>query len=436
MKKIGFGKKSDGDEDSNRSSLFGRKKSPREDNPYAQQPVEDTYAKLTPYQQAKSGLPGGPRPGGAGLPSGPAPRNAYNTPPPPYPGPQQSSGFAPDRIGAPGGYGNSRYDNAESAGPGGSRAPSYPTQSGLGSSRGPGGYGGLGRVDSTATDDNRDALLAGAKERQAQKYTTAASDRTGQSGTSGSYGGYGEQRQLSPEEQEKEDVRNMSQQIRDVRQESMRSLDRSLSIADQAIETGLATYARLGAQSERLYNTEKNLDLAANQSRVAGEKASELKTLNRSMFAVHVSNPFTSSKRAAERDQQVLERHRMEREQRQATRRDAFAANQRMETSFRDLNRQKPLLGMPKSSAAERSKHIFVDDDDDPELNAQDERDEEQIENRLSELHGKVGMLNLIGRNMGEEVDKQIVHIDRIAGKSDAVDDSVRMNREQLNRIR
>jgi len=226
------------------------------------------------------------------------------------------------------------------------------------------------------------------------------------------------QRELTEQEQEQEDVRGMSRQIRDVRQESVRTLDRSLAMADQAIETSLGTYARLGAQGERLYNTEKNLDLAANQSRIAAEKASELKTLNRSMFAVHVSNPFTSGKRAAQRDQDVLDKHRDERDRREATRKDAFAANQRMESSFKDIGRQpQGLLGLPKTSAAERSKHLFVDDDDDPDLAAEDERDEEAIDSKLADLHGRVGMLNTIGRRMGEEVDSQIVHIKRIEGK-------------------
>ncbi|KAK1768342.1 hypothetical protein QBC33DRAFT_606766 [Phialemonium atrogriseum] len=452
MKKMGFSKKSEGDDDSNRAGLFGRKKSPPQDaNPYAQQPAEDPYAKMTPYQQARAGLPGGPRPGaagglpggprpgGAGLPSGPGPRGGYGTPPPPYSGnPKPSGGYGSEKVGASGGYGANRYDTND-APPYSSNQRPPPATSQPGArvpARGPGGYGGLGRVDSTATDDNRDALFSGAQTRVAQRSQAPDGDRYGQSGATGdTYDGYGEQRELTEEEQEKEDVRNMGRQIRDVRQESVRTLDRSLALADQAIETSLGTYARLGAQSERLYNTEKNLDLAANQSKIASEKASELKTLNRSMFAVHISNPFTSTKRAAERDQQVLDRHRSERDQRQSTRQDAFAASQRMESSFRDLNRPQ-LLGLPKTSAAERSKHMFVDDDDDPELAAEDERDEEAIDSKLSDLHGRVGMLNTIGRRMGEEVDQQIVHIDRIGGKSDMVDDSVRMNREQLNRIR
>ena len=43
----------------------------------------------------------------------------------------------------------------------------------------------------------------------------------------------------------------------------------------------------LGAQGERIHNTEKNLDLASSQNRIAEEKARELKTLNKSMFAVY-----------------------------------------------------------------------------------------------------------------------------------------------------
>jgi hypothetical protein len=51
------------------------------------------------------------------------------------------------------------------------------------------------------------------------------------------------------------------------------------------------------------------LDLASSQNRIAEEKARELKTLNRSMFAVHVANPFTSGSRRDERDRKIMENH-------------------------------------------------------------------------------------------------------------------------------
>lgn len=69
-------------------------------------------------------------------------------------------------------------------------------------------------------------------------------------------------------------------------------------------------------------STERNLDLASTQNRIAEEKARELKSisnhpylsvfysndrpaLNKSMFAMHVSNPFTANSRKQERDNKM-----------------------------------------------------------------------------------------------------------------------------------
>jgi hypothetical protein len=173
-----------------------------------------------------------------------------------------------------------------------------------------------------------------------------------------------------------------------------------------------STLARLGAQGERLSNTEKNLDLAANQNKIAEEKSRELKTLNRSMFAVHVANPFNSSKRQAKRDQDVLDRHRQEREIREETRANGYSANRRMEESFQALdNSARAPLGMGRSSAAERSKFKFEDDD------SEDERMENQIDDGLDTLAPLVNELKKGAYMMGDEVDSQNKYIDRIAAK-------------------
>src|SRR3569833_4354184 len=85
MGKFGFGK--DADEESARSGLFGgrKKASNQSDNPYAQNQADDPYANAnaSPYQQARSGLPSGPRAGGGGrpgLPRGPGPRSRASSP--------------------------------------------------------------------------------------------------------------------------------------------------------------------------------------------------------------------------------------------------------------------------------------------------------------------------------------------------------------------
>ncbi|KAL3424787.1 plasma membrane snare protein [Phlyctema vagabunda] len=444
MKKFGFGKKSGSgdatDEEASRSSLFSRSSknsspAPASSNPYAQPPpASDPYAQDTnkyanmgpsgpsPYQQARAGLPQGPRAGG--LPSGPgASKGGYGGQ---LEGAAASGGYGADRYGSGGGYGANRYDGA---------APT-----GAGSKYGPSGYGGLGRtnsVDTTTTEDNREALFGGAKDRYAQKSSQPPGQQSGasygaDSGTSqgGGYGAYGEERQLTAEEEEEEDVQATKQQIREMKREDVSSTRNALRIAAQAEETGRATLARLGAQGERIHNTEKNLDLAANHNRIAEERAKELKTLNRSMFAVHVSNPFTSSSRRAERDQEIVEKHRAEREQRDVTRQAAFGTQQRMERAFKDL--QPGDAGyrphQSKSSLAERSKYQF-------EADSEDEDMENELDSNLDALGGAAGRLNALARATGREVDEQNKHIDVIIGKSDKVDDQIAMNRARLDRI-
>ena len=174
-------------------------------------------------------------------------------------GSRKGGGYGADQYGAQSGYGGDRY---------GSGGP----QSEAGGSRyGPGGYGGLGRTAShatDATDDNRDALFGGARERVQQKtqqqmgygapppYEEGGSGE-GQPGGFGassgpSYGAYGD-RQLTAEEEEEEDVQATKQQIRFIKQEDVSSTRNALRIAAQAEETGMNTLARIGAQGERIH---------------------------------------------------------------------------------------------------------------------------------------------------------------------------------------
>jgi hypothetical protein len=390
MKKFGFGKKSDDGDDANRNALFGSRKknstpAPSE-NPYANQGTSDPYAERTKYANM------GARPSPPGNGYSPY-QGGQNGAPPQQPAPP---GYGNDRFGSGGGYGSNRYDS----GPGSNNnnAPAA-------GARGPGGYGGFGR---DVPDTNRDALFAGAQERLEQKQQVSATPQAPNSQPSGgSYGGYGEQREMTEEEQEEADYQAIVAEKRQVQSESVASVSRSVQMARQANEVGRATLARLGAQGERLHNTEKNLDLAANQNKIAQDRAAELKTLNGSMFAVHVGNPFTSKQRQAKADEDIMTRHRSEREQREATRRDGYAATQRMEQNMRQF-------GNTGSSRQGRKK-------DYGKFNLEDEEGadelEDQIDDGLTELEGQVKMMNMVGRAIGQEVDVQNGQIDRIMNK-------------------
>ena len=134
-------------------------------------------------------------------------------------------------------------------------------------------------------------------------------------------------------------------------------------------ETGMNTLARIGAQGERIHNTEKNLDITANHNRVAEDRAKELKKLNRSMFAVHVSNPFTAESRTRRADEDVLEKHQLERAQREATRRAGYDTDQRLQKTFSEISKDGPNAAAKKqASLAERAKYQFEADSEDDEM--------------------------------------------------------------------
>ncbi|MCJ1477550.1 Protein transport protein S9 plasma membrane t-SNARE [Lambiella insularis] len=448
MRKFGFGKKNDDGDDANRSALFGSKsksKSPAPStNPYAQPTLPPD-----PYTQAKMNVYARPETTGYPVQDGAANRYGNDS----KVGMEKSytgangaggryrykaggyngGGYGADKYGAQGGYGADKYGI-------GAQAPAQTA----GSRYGAGGYGGLGGAGAydDGADENRDALFGGAKDRTQQKQPTSSSysqpppyEETGAPGgyggsSSQNYGTYQEDRQLTAEEEEEEEVSATKQQIRFIKQEDVSSTRNALRMAQQAEETGRSTLARLGAQGENLYNTEKNLDIAHNQNRIADDRAKELKKLNRSMFAVHVSNPFTAGQRSAQRDQDVIDRHLDERDQRESTRRAGYQQNQRLQQNFKELQPGTPGYGQARGkNLADRAKYQFEADSDDEEM-------ENEIDGNLDLLSGAAGRLNALARATGQEVDEQNKLLDRIADKSDRVDIGIAANRAKLDRIR
>ena len=415
---MGLFKKGDGEEDSsNRKALFGRKnKSP--------QPPENPYAKpipTNPYQKAKIEAGVAPLPPSEKLPlpekssksSSASPAPSDPTPPQPV-----KEGYTPNKYGNQGGYGTNRYGGGGGGGMGGPSA---------GASRyGPGGYGGLGSTDPNDPGDaNRDALFAGAGRAQPQPNGAPPPPYSeGDVGTAqGGYGGYGggsneysssamyQERQLTAEEEEEEEIQAIKQEMRFVKQGDVASTRNALRVAAQAEESGRETLARLGAQGERVHDTERNLDLANIEGRLAEEKARELKTLNKSMFHVHMSNPFTASRRRRERDEKILNTHREDRDTRQGTRNEAFHTNQRMERKFRDIDREsKKTGGKARTNVTERAKYQF-------EADSEDETMEDELEQNLDLIHGAAGRLNGLARATGQEIEEQNRHLERIGGK-------------------
>ncbi|KAJ5267513.1 hypothetical protein N7478_010321 [Penicillium angulare] len=431
---MGLFKKSDkdGDGDDNRRALFGsrnKNKSPAQNsNPYAQPIPQD------PYTKAKINAGVAPMPD---QPSGNSPHT--------IPSDNKYSGYTPNAYGNQGGYGSNRFGSPNTGSGSGS---------GSGSRYGAGGYGGLGGSDPNdpAAGDNARNELFGSRAQSnagggAPPPYSPGSGQSGQSGQQVGQPGYGggnsygggsneysmakfEDRQLTAEEEEEEAVQTTKQEMRHVKQGDVSSTRNALRVAAQAEETGRTTLARLGAQGELVHGAEQSLDMATVEGRLAEEKARELKTLNKSMFAVHVSNPFTSASRRRDRDEKVLNTHRAERDAREGTRAEAFQTNTRMDRMFRDIDREAGKQGKPKkASVTERAKYQF-------EADSEDEAMEDEIEQNLDLLSGAAGRLNGLAKATGKELDEQNRHLERITGKSDFVDDQLAANRAKLDRIR
>lgn len=272
MKKLGLGKKKDQDEESTRTSLFGRSKdkssNSQSSNPYAVASPADAYNQA----KARAGIPGytqrGPSPapppvqqGGYGGMTGGYPdekkQNPYgddkqsggygglsNDPP------RNGGGYGADRYGAQSGYGADRYES----GAGGPRADNG------GSKYGAGGYGGLGRTTSygtNATDDNRDALFGGAKDRvakQSQQQMGYGRPPPYEEGQEGGYSGssepsyqpYGD-RQLTAEEEEEEDVQGTKQQIKFIKQEDVSSTRNAVSCFGYSVQLANLSDAQISS---------------------------------------------------------------------------------------------------------------------------------------------------------------------------------------------
>ena len=228
------------------------------------------------------------------------------------------------------------------------------------------------------TDAGRNALFGDAAQRATQQQQQPP-QYGGDSSYGNSGGGYGSDelpggygnplpdRELTQEEQEEADVASAKNEIKFIKQQDVASTRNARRIAEQAEITGRETLARLGAQGERIHNTERNLDLSSNQNRLASEKAGELKTLNRSMFAVHVANPFTAKKREEAANAIALEKHQSERNLRDATQAQAYSSQARQQQQQRDVNGN---VVRPNASKnlAERSKYQFEADSEDDEM--------------------------------------------------------------------
>lgn len=166
----------------------------------------------------------------------------------------------------------------------------------------------------------------------------------------------------------------------------------------------------------------------------AQEKAGELKTVNRSMFAIHVKNPFTSTKKKELALEEAKRKAAEELAQREVIRKEEYESKQRVNNAMgqgpygRAPNNNYNYSNNGRGGPGERSAYAF-------ENNAEDDAAENEIDQNLDMMGDLLGSLKNRATAMNTEVNRQNERMTGITSKTDNLHGSVTHNTNLLQKI-
>ncbi|ODQ76306.1 hypothetical protein LIPSTDRAFT_42524, partial [Lipomyces starkeyi NRRL Y-11557] len=238
--------------------------------------------------------------------------------------------------------------------------------------------------------------------------------------------------QIQEQEQEEEDleVNALKEQIRHTNKQSLTSADNALRYAEEAEASGLRTLQALGEQGDQLGSAENSIAVTENQTKLAEDYASELKSLNRSMFAVHVSNPFNSRRRLMEQEDKIRNTFRAQQIDKETNRRRQYESQQRRRRQLTATEmRYREQMARQKADLAQASRFQFEPDDEDFEV----ERD---IDATLDDVSAAANRLNSMAKSINTELESQNHRVGKLNQKTQEVEIGVHLNTSRLARIR
>lgn len=298
------------------------------------------------------------------------------------------------------------------------------------------------QLDLNATEDDQrtqygadDSFTFENQQMQQQQSTGYGDDLNNEIDTDRGYKTFEEiQREEEQRQQQEEDnaVDELKQQIKFTKQSSVASTRNTLKMAQEAEMSGMNTLGLLGHQSEKLNNVERNLDLMNVQNSIADEKVTELQKLNRSLWAVHVSNPFNSKRRKQEREDKIKNQKIEEKAIMDQTNQGIIESTNRIENAMnenthnisdvRDRYERKDILNRAQ-------KYQFENDSDDNEM-------EVEIDRNLDKIQQVSGRLKKLALAAGSEIDSQQERIKHIEDNTDDLDIKIHVNTTKLSTIK
>lgn len=230
--------------------------------------------------------------------------------------------------------------------------------------------------------------------------------------------------------EEEEEVHEIKKEIRFVKQSSVASTRNTLKMAQDAELSGMNTLGMLGNQSETLHNVETNLNLMKTQNIVANDRVSELKKLNRSILAVHISNPFNSKNRALAKEEEIKTQKMQDQMMRAEANGDLSTSTRRIEDAMNSHESSELQEKYQRRKILERNRKFqFENDEEDDEM-------ELEIDRNLDKIGQISGRLKKIARAAGEELDSQQTRLKKIEEDTENLDLKINTNTIKLANIR
>ncbi|CDZ97189.1 SNAP-25 (synaptosome-associated protein) component of SNARE complex [Phaffia rhodozyma] len=227
---------------------------------------------------------------------------------------------------------------------------------------------------------------------------------------------------------EDEEVEMIKRDLRGVKQETLGSSRNALRIAQEAEETARRTLGQLGEQSEKIANTERNLDMAKAASSRANDKTNELNKLNRSIFVPVVV--FNKDRKRREAEQRISDRHIEETAERQTAKLDVLQSQQRLnDGSFAERNAARRRFEDPEKRKEARSRYQFEATESDDEL-------EDELDDNLTETLDVTKRLKALALASGDEIKSHNERLTRINNKAEGLDLKIIQNVERLKNVK
>lgn len=238
-----------------------------------------------------------------------------------------------------------------------------------------------------------------------------------------------------PEEQEvnseDEEVEAIKQDIRFTKQESVALTRNTLRMAQEADASGTNTMGMLGSQSERLYNSEQNLQLADTQTNIASEQVKQINRLNRSIFIPASGNPFNKKSRMRMQEQKIKTEKAQEKYLRDTNRKNMYESEQRLKQGITQNATGSELHQkyLDQKNLQNAQRYQFENDSEDDEM-------EKEIANNLDQIALYSKKLKNTAKTMGTEVESQNERLRKIEEDADRLDINVHLNNTRLSHIR